>query len=134
VAAGRGPTYATPDSDCAAAARQGDDSGNAEHNTSTGGSRNAGIAPTGGYSGSAERARGENEFKPHNNNITEGGFDSNAPNAGFNQDIGTEKDPGRLAEQNLEARNAQSARDSVSGPSGVTGKGTYDALRSEERV
>lgn len=103
---------------------------------STGGSRNAGIAPTSGYSGSAERARGENEFKPHGKNITEGGFDSNAPYASFNQDIGTEKDPGRLAEQNLEAPNAQSAHDSRSGliQSDVTGNGTYNALRSEEQA
>ena len=104
---GRGPIYATPDNDRAAAALQSDlqsdDSGNAEYNASTGGSRNAGTAPTSGYSGSAERARGENEFKPHGRNITERGFDSNAPNASFNQDIGTEKYPGRLAEQNLEA-------------------------------
>ena len=101
---GRGPIYATPDNDRAAAALQSDDSGNAEYNANTGGSRNAGTAPTGGYSSSAERARGENEFKPHGKNITEGGFDSDAS---FNQDIRTEKDQWRLAEQNLEARNAQ---------------------------
>lgn len=41
-----------------------------------------------------EAREGENEFKPHGKNITEGGFDSNAPYASFDQDIGTEKDPG----------------------------------------
>ncbi|OCL01974.1 hypothetical protein AOQ84DRAFT_349862 [Glonium stellatum] len=122
-ATGRGPTYATPDNDRAATGRSG-------------GGHNANIAPTGGYAGSAEQARGENEFKPHGKNITEGGFDSNAPNASFNQEIGTDKDPGRLAEQNLEGRNVQNAYDSSSGSrqSGITGEGTYDPLRSEEQA
>jgi len=135
-AEGRGPTYNTPGDDRAAAARYGDDGGNAEYNTTTGGSRNAGIAPTGGYAGSAELARGENEYKPHGKNITEGGFDSSSPNASFNQEIGTDKDPGRFAERNLEARNAQSTYDSGTGSrqSGVTGEGTYDALSSEEQA
>ena len=44
--------------------------------------------------------------KPAGANITEGGFDSSAPNASFSGDIGGENDPGRVAEQGMANRAA----------------------------
>lgn len=97
----------------------------------TQGSTGIPVAPTGAYAGSAIP---EEVLKPKGKNITEGGFDDSAPNASFNQEIGTEKDPGRVAEQQFEARNAQSGFDSGRGPrqNGVTGETAYDALNSNE--
>jgi len=128
--AGRGPTYNTP----ANGARNNSGSGSGEYNTTSGGSGHIPLAPTGGYAGAAELGRDPGELKPHGKNITEGGFDSGAPNASFNQDIGGKKDPGRFAEANFQKRNAQSAFDSGSGPrqSQVTDDGQYGTLRSEE--
>jgi len=129
---GRGPTYNTPADD----ARESSRSGAGEYNTTTGGSGKVDVAPTSGYAGSAELARDQGEFKPHGKNITEGGFDSGAPNASFNQDIGGKKDPGRFAEAKFEHQNAQSGYDGGSGPrqSEVTRDGQYDTLRREEEV
>ncbi|KAF2502829.1 hypothetical protein BU16DRAFT_447887, partial [Lophium mytilinum] len=105
-----------------------------QYNTTTGGSGGIDQAPTGGYAGSAELARDQGEFRPHGKNITEGGFDSGAPNASFNQEIGGSKDPGRLAEAKFQNQNAQSGNDGGSGPrqSEVTGDGQYDTLSREE--
>ncbi|KAF2817370.1 uncharacterized protein BDZ99DRAFT_493202 [Mytilinidion resinicola] len=128
--AGRGPSYNTPADD----ARNNSGTGTGEYNTTTGGSGGVDQAPTGGYAGSAELGRDQGEFKPHGKNITEGGFDSGAPNASFHQEIGGSKDPGRLAEAKFENQNAQSGYDGGSGPrqSEVTGEGQYNTLRREE--
>jgi hypothetical protein len=97
----------------------------------TQGSTGVPIAPTGSYAGSA--IPGETQ-KPKGKNITEGGFDSSAPNASFNQEIGTKKDPGRVAEAAFEARNAQSGFEGARGPrqNGVTGESGFDALKADE--
>jgi hypothetical protein len=56
-------------------------------------------------------------MKPKGRNITEGGFDSDkTENANFSAEIGTDKDPGRVAEQRLERENAETAEDAGSGP------------------
>ena len=53
--------------------------------------------------------------KPKGKNITEGGFDSNSNNnASFNNEIGTENDPGRVAEQTFQ--NTTQSASGVTGP------------------
>lgn len=50
--------------------------------------------------------------KPKGNNLREGGFDSNPnTNASFTADIGTRKDPGRLAENKFQRMTQESAAD-----------------------
>ncbi|KAH8698549.1 hypothetical protein BGW36DRAFT_396304 [Talaromyces proteolyticus] len=47
--------------------------------------------------------------KPHGKNLQEGGFESNdSANASFNTDIGSRKDPGRLAENKIQRKAAES--------------------------
>ena len=75
--------------------------------------------------------------KPQGKNLTEGGFDSDdSKNASFNADIGSEDDPSRLAEGAFQRREAESGPDAGGGPrqSGVTGKGQYNELQSQEQV
>lgn len=64
---------------------------------------NAGIAPS--YTTGLTQNLGNT--KPKGNNITEGGFDSNAPNASFNTDIGSRNDPGRAAERSFQQATAE---------------------------
>lgn len=69
------------------------------------------------------------EGGPKGKNLTEGGFDGDAKNASFNQDIGGKNDPGRLAEQKFQKENADTA--GIAGmpkQQGVTGENTYDTL------
>jgi hypothetical protein len=120
--AGRGPTWRTPD--------QGADATNSSVNTSTGyDDTNRNTAPSYVHSGQQGI---ESIQKPKGKNLQEGGFDDDAPNASFNNEIGTDKDPARLAEQkfeersNLPGRDAGNARDA-----GVSGEGQYDALKDE---
>ena len=74
------------------------------------------------------------DFKPKGQNITEGGFDSSAPNASFNSDIGGKNDPGRAALQDLQRADAQAGGDAGAGPrqSGVTNDGQFDILKDAE--
>ena len=71
--------------------------------------------------------------KPKGRNITEGGFDSDAPNASFSGDIGGKNDPGRAAELKFAEMNAQAAHDAGSGPrqKEITGDGQFDVLKEE---
>jgi len=128
--AGRGLTYSTPADDA------GDNSGgnSGEYNTTTGGSGHVPTAPKAGYAGSGGQARNAGELKPHGKNITEGGFDSDGPNASFNQEIGGRKDPGRFAEDKFERSNAQSGYEGGSGgrQTELTRDGQFDTLRREE--
>ncbi|ORY14422.1 hypothetical protein BCR34DRAFT_232504 [Clohesyomyces aquaticus] len=87
---------------------------------------------TGGYAGAGDSARDPGEFRPKGKNITEGGFDDSAPNASFNQAIGTKKDPGLVAEAKFERDNAYSGADGISKQAGFTGDSPYDALKREE--
>ena len=74
--------------------------------------------------------------KPKGKNITEGGFDSDpSNNASFNNEIGTENDPGRAAEQKFQTT-AQSAS-GATGPKqklGDSDKSQYDVLQSEQNL
>ncbi|KAI5207525.1 hypothetical protein E4T39_01912 [Aureobasidium subglaciale] len=67
---------------------------------------------------------------PHGKNISEGGFDSNAPNASFNTDIGGKNDPGRAALNDMQ-RNAQQSAGDAAGPkqTQVTNDGQFDSLK-----
>ncbi|KAF2087431.1 hypothetical protein K490DRAFT_41952, partial [Saccharata proteae CBS 121410] len=105
-AAGKGPTYATPS--------ESNTSSGKAYNTTTGSGSNG-------------------HLKPKGKNLTEGGFDSDAPNASFNSEIGSKNDPGRVAEAEIQRRQAESGPDAGSGPrqSGVTGEHPYSALDNE---
>jgi hypothetical protein len=87
----------------------------------------------GGYAGAAEKARAPGELRPKGNNITEGGFDSSGPNASFNNaEVGSKKDPGRVAEAKFQRENAAVA--GVGKQEGDTGDSVFDALKSEEEA
>jgi hypothetical protein len=67
---------------------------------------------------------------PHGKNITEGGFDANAPNASFNNDIGGKNDPGRQALKDMQKSALQAVGD-VGGATkqkNVTNDGQFDVL------
>ena len=74
--------------------------------------------------------------KPKGKNITEGGFDDDpSNNASFNNEIGTENDPGRGAEQTMQL-NAQSASGGT-GPRqklGESDNSQYDVLQEEQNL
>ncbi|MCJ1334877.1 hypothetical protein MMC09_000142 [Bachmanniomyces sp. S44760] len=76
--------------------------------------------------------------KPHGKNITEGGFDSDPNNnASFNNEIGTENDPGRVAEAKFQRMTQESGPDAGgSGPrqKELTGDGQYDALETDQQL
>ena len=65
--------------------------GGKPYNTTTGSGQNVGAAP------SYVAADGPQHNTPHGKNLKEGGFDSDGPNASFNNDIGGKNDPGRIA-------------------------------------
>jgi hypothetical protein len=74
--------------------------------------------------------------KPKGKNIQEGGFGSDAPNASFNSDIGTDEDPGRLAEAKFQRENAESGPDAgYPRQKGLDDKGQgFEVLGSDETV
>ncbi|KAF2122633.1 hypothetical protein BDV96DRAFT_561119 [Lophiotrema nucula] len=121
---GVGPTYNTSSSATG--------TGSTETSESTTSYGNAGVAPTGAYAGSNLN---EGDLKPKGKNITAGGFDDSAPNASFNQEIGTNKDPGRAAEAKYQLVDAQAGGDAggqrQEGVSGQTASG-YDTLDANE--
>ena len=72
--------------------------------------------------------------KPKGKNITEGGFDEDAPNASYTTEIGTDQDPGRLGMGDAQRRAAESGADAGGGPrqKGIDGgQGGFDVLSSE---
>jgi len=65
---------------------------------------------------------------PKGKNLTEG-IGGDPKNASFNQDIGGENDPGRLAELKMQRANADAAGDAgYPRQKGTTGDNTYDTL------
>lgn len=88
-------------------------------------SSNAGTAPS--YVNSQFI---KDQAGPHGKNLTEGGFESDdSKNASFNQEIGTENDPGRLAEEKMQRTNADAGGDAaMPRQRGVTGDNEYSAL------
>lgn len=76
----------------------------------------------------------DDRMKPKGNDIQEGGFDMNAPNASFNSDVGDQNDPARLAERQYQKRNMQSGADAGAGPRqrDLEVGGGYVGLREEQ--
>jgi len=77
--------------------------------------------------------------KPHGKNLQEGGFDSSdANNASFNSDIGTDQDPGRVAENKFQRRAQESAIDVAQprepGTGAKTEGGQYGILSEEQQL
>lgn len=102
--AGRGPTYNIPDAS---------------------GASNVDVAPTAFSAGKLH----EKDQKPKGKNLTEGDIPDNAPNASFNGEIGTMKDPGRVAEQHFQRLAQQSGVDATAPKDkSVTGDHPYSAL------
>ncbi|KAI9742177.1 MAG: hypothetical protein M1818_004077 [Claussenomyces sp. TS43310] len=97
--------------------------------SATGGaSSNADLAPT--YVNSQYVDTG----KPKGANLTDGGFDSDAKNASFSTDIGSENDPGRAAEQKFATattRNEAGLAASAAQQGGTEGN-QYGTLDSEK--
>ncbi|KAF2746297.1 hypothetical protein M011DRAFT_445750 [Sporormia fimetaria CBS 119925] len=100
---------------------------------SSGGGGHGGDAVTGGYAGAGFDAGSQ---KPKGKNIKEGGFDWGAPNASFNNEIGTKKDPGRVAEDKMQLRDAETtgAAGSKHVPMKENEYKSYEALKSEENA
>lgn len=73
--------------------------------------------------------------KPKGKNLTEGGFDD-SNNASFNNEIGTENDPGRYALNSFQRKEAESGPDAAGGPrqKGVDNTHWYQALDSDQRA
>ncbi|EED21497.1 conserved hypothetical protein [Talaromyces stipitatus ATCC 10500] len=73
--------------------------------------------------------------KPHGTNIKEGGFDSDPKkNASFNSDIGTNNDPGRLAEQKFQKYTAESGANAAYTNPTVDANQPYGVLGSDQRI
>lgn len=74
-------------------------------------------------------------LKPHGNNIHEGGFfDTDRKNASFNSEIGSNKDPGRLAENKIQRANAKSGADAAYPNPTVDGSQPYGVLGNDQRA
>lgn len=94
----------------------------------TGGSAHADTAPS--YVTADRDAT--NAGGPHGKNLKEGGFSSDGKNASFNSDIGGKNDPGRLAEQNFQKVNANTAGTAgLPKQTGTTGEQPFGALDNE---
>lgn len=75
--------------------------------------------------------------KPKGKNLQEGGFDSDPKyNASFNNQIGNRQDPGRVGENNLLRRVAESGPDTAGGPrqKGVDNQHWYQPLERDQRA
>ena len=96
-------------------------------------STDPGTAPS--YVASLQSS-GEQTGKPKGKNITEGGFDDDpSNNASFTSDIGSENDPGRRAENDLQ-RTTQAAAGNT-GPrqnQGESDNSQYDVLETEQSL
>lgn len=116
--AGKGPTYVGGGGGIGAGTTQASSASSSsgqQQSSGSSGAATAGTAP--GYASHPAPVMGDN-FKPHGKNITEGGFDSNAPNASFTTDIGGQNDPARVALGGAEAQNVP-----VSGGAGARSQG-----------
>ena len=69
--------------------------------------------------------------QPKGKDIQEGGFDSDAPNASFDTDIGGKNDPGRAALGRIQETNVPVAGGAGARQGEVTNDGQYDVLKDE---
>lgn len=90
---------------------------------------NAGQAPS--YTRDMMENLGDKKVK---GNVTEGGFDPDAPNASFRTDIGSRMDPGRDAENNFQRSAVESGpyASEARWEKGVENKHWYQPLQREE--
>ncbi|KAF1965974.1 hypothetical protein BU23DRAFT_603886 [Bimuria novae-zelandiae CBS 107.79] len=111
---GVGPTYNVGGTAGVASGRSGD-----------GGFNPGSEAPTGGYAGASERARGKGELRPHGANITE---DPNMSGETKFGEVGTKEDPSRAAELDRQKR------DALPGGAGAGAAGEdYSAQKGESK-
>ncbi|OJK04736.1 hypothetical protein ASPACDRAFT_109553 [Aspergillus aculeatus ATCC 16872] len=74
--------------------------------------------------------------KPKGTNLKEGDIPDDAPNASYTTDIGSENDPGRLAQGGFQLRSAESgpAGTSAGRQKGVDNEQPFQALQSDQRA
>ena len=121
---GAGPTYNTAANEGAGVV----DQTNREQMYGTG---NAAPAP--GYAAypASQMGSSENTFMPKGKDLTEGGFDADAPNASGTTDIGGKNDPGRYGLQRIEQENTPYAGGAGPTEDNLTKDTKYDALSNE---
>lgn len=90
---------------------------------------NAGGKLTGGTTKPTSTEPGESVSMPKGKDITEGGFDPNAPNASYNTAIGSKKDPGRAALGKFEAENVPVAGAAGERQQEISKDGQFDVLK-----
>jgi len=127
-ALGRGETESAP----LISSTGGNTMGGTGPGPQTSSSSTGGSAPTQTSSASVE-GYGENS-RPKGQNITEGGFDPNLPNASRNTDIGSKNDPGRAGLQDLQNANTPFAGGAGPSESEITNTTKYDALDGETQA
>lgn len=114
---GRGPTYVSGAGGIGAGESVRESTSSTSTNTTAGAPQPSSSAGQG------------TSAKPHGKNITEGGFDSDAPNASFNQDVGGKNDPGRAALRGMQEADVPSAGGAGPREEGLrTGKGGFEDL------
>lgn len=106
------------------------------YNTTAGGPQTSLVSS--GSGAAAGTTSGSSHDKPKGTNITERGFDSSAPNASFNNEIGTKNDPGRVAEAKFEADAAMTGGEGSYPGSGDDklhgGKGGFEHLNPQKEA
>lgn len=127
-ALGRGETESAP----LISSTGGNTMGGTGSGPQTSSSSTSGSAPTQTSSASVD-GYGENA-RPKGQNITEGGFDPNLPNASRNTDIGSKNDPGRAGVQEIQNANTPFAGGAGPSESEITNVTKYDALDGETQA
>jgi len=117
---GRGPSYVSGAGGIGAGETVRESGGATGGSTGGSGSASGATGSTGSSTGGSD--------KPHGKNITEGGFDSDAPNASFNQDVGGKNDPARVALGRMEEADVPSTGGTGPRQGKVTGDGQFDGL------
>lgn len=73
--------------------------------------------------------------KPKGKNITEGGFDDDpSKNASYTSEIGSENDPGRVAENAFQRQTGAVAGGGGPRQKDITGQGQYDVLETDQSL
>lgn len=109
---------------------------NAQLNAGRGLGKDAGRGPTWNTPSDVTNQGGESGDiggggMPKGKDITEGGFDSNAPNASYSTAIGTKKDPGREALKRFEEENVPYSGGAGPREENISGDGQYDSLKRD---